>query len=151
MASGESRGPSGTITETYIAALQHDLVEFDEDARLVGVVRRPTGWFRGTVDENRPELGPPEELLDEVKQRHEDLKMQGMCDEGAHNAAWEDCSFDERYREHLADSSTAQETVDELTQAVENGTTIVLVCFEGENKRCHRHTLVEEIESRLAE
>ena len=112
-------------------------------------MRRPTGWFQGVVDENRPELGPPEVLLDEVKQRHEDLKMQGMCDEGAHNAAWEECGFAERYREHIADSSEAQETLGDLVGAAETGTTVVLVCFEGESKRCHRHVLVEEIASQL--
>ena len=148
MVSDETREASA-VTETYAAALQHDLVDFDDDARLVGVVRRPTGWFQGVVDENRPELGPPEALLDEVKQRHEDLKMQGMCDEGAHNAAWEECDFAERYRDHLADSPEVQETLDELVMAANGGTTIVLVCFEGENKRCHRHVLVEEIRGRL--
>jgi len=140
---------SAAIRETYAAALQHDLVDFDDDARLVGVVRRPTGWFQGVVDENRPELGPPETLLDEVKQRHEDLKMQGMCDEGAHNAAWEECDFGERYREYLTDSPAAQQTLDDLVGAAETGTTVVLVCFEGESKRCHRHSLVEEIASQL--
>lgn len=149
MASDGAGEANERVRETYVAALQHDLVEFDADARLVGVVRRPTGWFQGVIDENRPELGPPEALLDEVKQRHEDLKMQGMCDEGAHNAAWEECSFAHRYREHLADSPAAQETLDDLVRAAETGTTIVLVCFEGESKRCHRHILVEAIESRL--
>jgi len=149
MTSTESDGASGRVRETYVAALQHDLVEFGEDARLVGVVRRPTGWFRSTVDENRPELGPPEDLLDEVQERHEELKMQGMCDEGAHNAAWEDCSFADRYREYLEASSDAQATIDELAEAVADGTTIVLVCFEGETKRCHRHILVKEITDRV--
>ncbi|MFD1589041.1 DUF488 family protein [Halorientalis brevis] len=148
MTTDEARN-SAAIRETYAAALQHELVEVEDDASVVGVVRRPPGWFRATVDENRPELGPPEQLLDEVKQRHEDLKMQGMCDEGAHNAAWEECDFDERYRDHLADSSAAQETLDDLVTAAEGGTTVVLVCFEGENKRCHRHMLIEELRARL--
>ncbi|WP_136715100.1 DUF488 family protein, N3 subclade [Halorientalis salina] len=149
MASGGTDGLAGQVRETYVAAIQHDLVEFDADARLVGVVRRPTGWFHTAVDENRPELGPPETLLDEVKDEQEDLKMQGMCDEGAHNAAWENCSFADRYGEYLAESGAARAAVDDLASAVETGTTVVLVCFEGENKRCHRHALVEEIEGRL--
>ena len=149
MTSSEADAGTGRVRETYVAALQHDLVGFDESARLVGVVRRPTGWFRSAVDENRPELGPPEDLLDEVKERHEDLKMQGMCDEGAHNAAWEDCSFADRYRAFLAESSDARTTIDELAEAVADGTTVVLVCFEGENKRCHRHLLVEKITDRV--
>lgn len=38
-------------------------------------------------------LGPPDDLLDEFKQRHDDFKLQGLSDESAHNAAWVDCEF----------------------------------------------------------
>lgn len=143
-------GASGTgrVEETYVAALQHDLVAFD-DARLVGVVRRPTGWFEAAVDENRPELAPPADLLDAVKQRHEDLKMQGMCDEGAHNAAWEDTDFEATYRDHVRESDAAQAELDDLAETVRDGETVALVCFEGDDKRCHRHALVELLEARL--
>lgn len=103
------------LEDTYVAALQHDLVDVPAEATLVGVVRRPTGWFRTTVDENYPALGPPEALLDEFKRRHEDFKMRGMCDEGAHNAAWDEVGFDDRYRTHLAETTDAREAVAELT------------------------------------
>jgi hypothetical protein len=144
-----SETTTGTIEETYHAALQHDLVSLSGDEHLVGVVRRPTGWFRDTVDENHPELGPPEDLLDEFKDRHEDLKIQGMCDEGAHNAAWEELGFEERYQEHIETSEVASETIDDLVSQIQSGDDIVLVCFEDENKRCHRHELVSIIEDRL--
>jgi len=139
----------GAVEETYVAALQHDLVSFEGDTDLVGVVRQPTGWFHGAVDENRPELGPPDDLLEETKQRQEDLKMQGLCDEGAHNAAWDEVGFEDRYREHVHDSVQAQAALDDLTDRVRDGETIVLVCFEGEDKRCHRHMLVEMLQRRL--
>ncbi|MFT4884049.1 MAG: hypothetical protein ACI8U4_001562, partial [Natronomonas sp.] len=42
---------SGSVSETYVAAIQHDLVDLD-GATAVGVVRQPTGWFYGSVDEN---------------------------------------------------------------------------------------------------
>ncbi|WP_336002896.1 DUF488 domain-containing protein [Halorientalis halophila] len=141
---------AGAVEETYVAALQHDLVAFD-DAALVGVVRQPTGWFHGAVDENRPELGPPEDLLEETKQRQEDLKLQGMCDEGAHNAAWEEVDFEARYREHVESSDAAQETLDDLADRVRSGETVVLVCFEAEKKQCHRHALVDLLERRVAD
>lgn len=38
------------LQDTYVAALQHGLVDLAEEATLVGVVRRPTGWFRSAVD-----------------------------------------------------------------------------------------------------
>lgn len=140
---------SGRVGETYAAALQHDLVSFPE-ATLVGVVRRPPGWFRALTDENVPELGPPEDLLDETKARQEDLKMAGMCDEGAHNAAWEEVSFEDRYREHL-ESAEARDALDALEARLRDGEEVALVCFEDESKRCHRHVLRDALAERLDE
>lgn len=139
---------SGRVDESYQAAIHHDLVD-TSDATLVGVVRRPTGWFNSTVDENVPDLAPPDDLLDETKQRTEDLKMAGLCDEEAHNAAWDEADFEERYRAHLAESSAAQTALSTLVDRVEGGESVVLVCFEGDDKRCHRHALKNELTSRL--
>ncbi|WP_248910295.1 DUF488 domain-containing protein [Halocatena marina] len=132
------------LEDTYVAALQHDLVDIPTEATLVGVVRRPTGWFRTTIDENYPALGPPPDLLDEFKQRHEDFKMQGLCDEGAHNAAWDEVEFEDRYRSHLTETADAQDAVAELTDRLRNEEHLILVCFENTTqKRCHR-TLLRE-------
>jgi len=139
----------GRIRETYHAAIQHDLVDLAGDEHLAGVVRRPTGWFRSTVDANYPELGPPESLLDETKAIQDRFAAQGMCDEGAHNAAWEETDFADRYREYVAGSADVDDTLDSLADRVRHGETVVLVCFEGEDKRCHRHTLVEELRARV--
>ncbi len=139
----------GTVSETYHAALAHDLVEVPDDATLVGVVRRPTGWFRSEIDENHPELGPPEGLLESLQDRREDLKMQGMCHGGAHNAAWENMDFGERYREHLAESEPTQAALSGLADRVAGGEDIVLVCYEGDSKRCHRRLLENELDARV--
>jgi uncharacterized protein YeaO (DUF488 family) len=140
---------TGSVDETYVAALQHDLVE-PGDAALVGVVRRPTGWFRAETDENRPALGPPEALLDETKDRTEELKRRGMCDEGAHNAAWEETDFTRRYREYLDADPAARDALSDLAGRVAAGEAVWLVCFEGEGKRCHRHPLAERLRERVA-
>jgi uncharacterized protein YeaO (DUF488 family) len=137
---------SGAVRDTYVAALQHDLVSFEGDVSLVGVVREPTGWFQAAVDENIPELGPPADLLAETKQRAEDFEMQGLCAEGAHNAAWDETAFAARYRTHLDESDAAQRALDRLRGRIEGGETVVLVCFEGEGKRCHRTILRERLE-----
>jgi uncharacterized protein YeaO (DUF488 family) len=130
------------LLDTYIAALQHDLVALPEEATLVGVVRRPPRWFNSVVDENHSSLGPPPELLDEFKQRHEEFKMQGMCDEGAHNAAWEALSFADRYREYLETDNRAQRDASSLVERLQSEEQLVLVCFENTNqKRCHRTIL----------
>nr|WP_232833846.1 DUF488 domain-containing protein [Saliphagus sp. LR7] len=141
---------SDLLEDTYVAALQHDLVDISLEATLVGVVGRPTGWFRTTIDENYPALGPPPDLLDEFKQRHEDFKMQGMCDEGAHNAAWDEVGFEDRYRTHLTEAADAQEAVAELTDRIRDGEHLVFVCFENtDQKRCHRTLLKEHITEQL--
>ncbi|WP_246391915.1 hypothetical protein [Halosimplex pelagicum] len=90
---------SDILDDTHVAALQHDLADVPAEATLVGVVRRPTGWFRSTIDENYPVpvLGSPADLFDEFKQRQEDFTIRGMCDEGAHNAAWDEVGFEDRY------------------------------------------------------
>ena len=138
------------LGDTYVAAIQHEFVDLSEEATLVGVARQPTGWFRSAVDENYPSLGPPPELLDEFKQRHEDFKLQGMCDEGAHNAAWDELGFDDRYLTHIEQTTTAQETISDLVHRLEAGEELVLVCFENTNqKRCHRTLLRTHIADRL--
>lgn len=133
----------GSVTDTYAAALQHDLV--DADGTLVGVVRRPPGWFRALVAENYRALGPPEPLLEETQERAEALKFDGMCEEGAHNAAWEECDFERRYLEYLDSDSEAGEAFTELRNRVQNGEDLTLVCFEGETKRCHRRVLADRL------
>jgi len=134
---------AGTVTDTYAAALQHDL--FDGDGTLVGVVRRPPGWFAALVAENHRALGPPEPLLEETNERAEALKLDGMCEEGAHNAAWEECEFERRYRDHLESDSSAGEAFTALRDRVRAGEDVTLVCFEGENKRCHRRVLAGQL------
>lgn len=138
------------LEDTYAAALQHRLVDPPEEATLVGVVRRPTRWFSAVVDENHSSLGPPGSLLDEFEHRCEDFKLQGMCDDGAHNAAWEDRNFEERYCSHLTESPDARRAVSELVARVRDGERLVLVCFENTDaKRCHRTLLGEHITARL--
>lgn len=142
---------AGSIADTYVAAVQHDLVDVG-DATLVGVVRRPTGWFNATVDENVPAVAPPESLLEDAKSHQEDFEMQGICSEEAHNQSWEVTDFAERYRDHLASTDAAQRAVDDLVDRVRDGESITLVCFENtEKKRCHRTILRAALESRLSE
>lgn len=139
----------GDVTETYAAALQHDIADLPPDATRVGVVRRPTGWFSALVDENVPALGPPESLLTEAKERQEALQTQGLCDEEAHNAAWAETDFEDRYRAHLADGEAA-DAVAALADRVAGGETVALVCFEGDDKRCHRRILDAVLRDRAA-
>lgn len=142
---------SGEIRETYHAALAHDLVDVPGDAHLVGVVREPTGWFGAEIDENRPALGPPADLLSETKAAAERIESEGVDETPAHNLAWEETEFERRYREHLATDEDAERVLAELAGRVADGETVVLVCFEAEDKRCHRHLLVDVLADRVEE
>ncbi|RKD97625.1 DUF488 domain-containing protein [Halopiger aswanensis] len=148
----ETQGESEwELADTYVAAIQHDLADVPEDVTYVGVVRQPAPWFHAAVDENHPELGPPADLLESMREIEEDMKMQGLCEEGAHNAAWDQVGFEEAYCDHLETSTDAQAALEELVDRLESGESIALVCFENtEKKRCHRTVLRERLERRLA-
>jgi len=93
------------------------------------------------MDVNRPALGPPRDLLEAFQEREEAFKLDGMCDEGAHNATWEELDFEERYREYLG-TDEARAALTELRAALADGTDIALVCYENtDKKRCHRTIL----------
>lgn len=144
-----SPGTEGTrvLEETYAAAIQHDQYEAG-GATLVGVVRRPMGWFSAVVDENHRALGPPEDLLTEVKGRSEELVDAGRGEGAALEAAWEETDFEARYRAHLADGEGAGAFADLLDRA-RAGEDLVLVCYEADDKPCHRHVLLDRLRGRL--
>ena len=139
---------AGSLTETYAAAIRHDLVAL-EDTTPVGVVRRPPGWFHAQVEENHCELGPPGDLLDETKERQADLQGAGMGETAAHNAAFEETDFAERYRTYLGRDPDALAAIEALADRVRAGEDVALVCFEADDKACHRHTLLEVLRNGL--
>ncbi|MFC6988426.1 DUF488 family protein [Haloplanus sp. GCM10025708] len=133
------------LREASADALYHGLVEFPDGTARIGVVRRPTRAVLAVVDENRPELGPPESLLDEFTAERDDLKMRGLCEEGAHNAAWENVSFDRRYADYLDASEAAREALADLRRRRDDGEELALVGESGEKKRSHRAILRERL------
>ncbi|NHN46866.1 DUF488 domain-containing protein [Halostella sp. JP-L12] len=140
---------AGTLHDTYVAALQHDLADLPDGATLVGVVRRPTRWFSPAVDENRPALAPPASLLDEFGDRRDELEAEGTSETEAHDAAWDDVEFAARYRAHLDSSPDARDAVDDLLARLRDGEDLALVCYENtDEKRCHRTILRDHLEER---
>lgn len=138
----------GILRDTYTDALRHGLVDVTTADFVVGIVRRPTPTLRTVVDDVEPSVAPPADLLDELDAHRDDLKMRGMCDEGAHNAAWEETTFGQRYRTWLDESSEATATVDRLRRRLDRGEELVLVSDEPSgNRRSHRTVLRERLES----
>lgn len=139
----------GAVHETYAAAIQHDKAELPADTRRIGVVRRPMGWFHGAVDENRPELGPPDELLDAVKERQAAFEADGLDDLAALREAWSAVDFADRYEQYLDESEPAAAAIEQLLERVRAGTDIAVVCYESPEKPCHRHLLRDRLQARL--
>jgi len=140
---------AGALFDTYVAALQHDIVDLPDGVVRLGVVRKPTPWFHGSVDENERALAPPEALLADFDATQEDLAARGMCDEGAHNAAWEEVDFDERYRSHLG-GDEARDAIEAVLGRLRSGTDVALVCYENTDRKCcHRTILRDHLETRL--
>lgn len=142
-------GRPGSLRDTCAVALRHGLFDVG-DAMLVGVARRPTSRFDAAVEENYPALGPPSALLDEFERRVEDLKMRGLCEEGAHNSAWAELDFGERYRDHLDADEGAEAALAEVTNHLRGGEDVVLICDgSADGKRSHRTALREELVVRI--
>ncbi|MFC7070998.1 DUF488 domain-containing protein [Halobaculum lipolyticum] len=134
------------LFDTYVAALQRDRADIPEGTRLVGVVRRPTRWFHAAVDENRPALAPPAALLDDHADAAESFRIDGLCESGAHNAAWDRVDFERRYRDHLASDAEARAAVETLRAELAAGDDVALVCFENtDEKHCHRIVLRDAV------
>lgn len=137
----------GSLSDAYIAGLQHDLVDVPGDARFVGVIRRPPPWAWPHLDENHRALGPPDELLDDFRDREAELLDEGMDDERAHNAAWDDVDYPRRYRAYLDASEAAGDAIAAIRDRLDDGDNVVLVCFENtESKHCHRTILIEYLD-----
>lgn len=143
---------SGSVFESYVAALQHEQADVPDDATRVGVVRKPTRWFHGVVDENVPALGPPAELLEDIQDRKAALEAEGVPDAEAHNRAMAEAEYDARYAEHLDTDPDARTAADDLQERLAGGEDIVLVCYENtDEKRCHRIPLRARLQASLAE
>ncbi|WP_336036113.1 DUF488 family protein [Halobacterium yunchengense] len=143
---------TGGLADTYVAALQHDTADVPGDATLVGVVRRPTGWFSAAVDENAPALAPPEPLLEDAKARERELEADGVGGAEANRRAWRGVDFAQRYREHLEGDADARDALGALAARLAGGESLALVCFENtDEKRCHRTILRDRLAARLEE
>jgi hypothetical protein len=118
------------------------------DPVWVGVVRSPPGWFERRVDGFHPTLGLPLETRETLERRRRDLRMQGLCAEGAHNAAWAELDVDGRYRDHLSNATDdeVRGALDSLAASVAAGH-VVLATDRRPGFRCHRSVLASVLDA----
>jgi len=87
------------------------------------------------------ELAPSKELLDEVngwKARFEG----GGGYETPYHFAWAQSDFAERFTAKVRNDEKAMDRLRELSERARDHD-VCLVCYEGDDKPCHRHLLLE--------
>ncbi|MXR42030.1 hypothetical protein GRX01_11865 [Halobaculum sp. WSA2] len=137
------------VFDTYVAELDRGDGDVPPEARLIGVAASPPRRLRALVDEVRPALAPPPALRDDHADAAAAFRIDGLCESGAHNAAWGRVDFADRYREHLASDPEAGAAVDSLCATLRSGADVVLVGPERSGElRSHRTVLRELLAER---
>lgn len=148
------------IGETYLSDVhsrskdnnQQTLSEYNNNdiedlGTKIAVVSDPTGQITEVCDEFMPELGMPEDELNNFRFTRSNLDIDD--DIKKHNKAAEKVELERKYRSYLNSDASAQEKIDKICERLKDGENITLVCFEKEPKWCHRHILVEYIRSKI--
>jgi hypothetical protein len=128
---------------------QHTFDTFgvSSDATFIGVVSKPTEEMKELTDEIMPCLGMPEKYLSKFLKRRSEYRMNSAIDNPT-NRAYDDLELDDKYTEHVRDSEKAQSAIASLVSRLDDGEEVTLVCYEESHQRCHRHLLMEMIDSR---
>jgi len=130
---------------------QSRLTSFGSDTgtTYIGIANADRDDYLDAVDECEERLSPPDELFWQwYKTRQRLMNEDDMLERNAHNEALERVSYFERFESYLNDSD-AQAAITQITARVEDGEDIVLVCYCGDGKQCHRHPVSERIKARL--
>lgn len=149
------------IRETYLSDLHSrttdneqlsfdDFVDTEEEDELgttVAVVSDPTGGITDVSDEFIPELGMPENELNNFRKVRSSLDIEDSVER--HNRAVEMTEIDKKYSNYIEKDDDAQKKISNLCDRIRKGEKITLVCFEKQPKWCHRHLLVDKIKNRL--
>lgn len=149
-----------SVNETYLSELhsrtsrdsQMSLSKFSDSTKkdsetAIAVISDPTGGIVEVSDEYMPSLGMPEEILNEFRKTRAELDIDDDIER--HNTAASQVKLEERYKKHLKENEDATKKVTELSERVQNGEDITLVCFEKQPKWCHRHILKEQVKQLL--
>jgi uncharacterized protein YeaO (DUF488 family) len=87
------------------------------------------------------ELAPSKELLDEFN----DWKAKfvpGQDYETAYHYAWDKSNYEKRFRTQMAANSKSAARLRDLAERAKRHD-IFLICYEGYDKPCHRHLLLQ--------
>lgn len=124
----------------------HQLSSLPLDEVLpVDVTNNPPWWVRKDHKERmirRAELAPNRTLLDKFLEQRSALKQEGLSDIDAHNRAFEAVDYRARFNAQIETDPSAWERLGELAER-DREHDVVLVCYCGPDKACHRYLLLE--------
>jgi len=114
------------------------------DETYVGIVYSANDEMRRAVDEVDSRLAPSKQLFQRWYSERESLRDRGMNAIQAHNRAFRLVRYRSRFLDEI------DETVfDEYAERIRDGENIVLVCYCGNGRECHRFIVKEKIHERL--
>ena len=118
------------------------------ETAYIGIANSEDGTYADVIDETEQRLAPPDDLFYQWYNTRKSMMQDGMLETNAHNKALEEIDYFERFAKYL-NTTRAQEAITAITERVRAGEDIVLVCYCGGAKQCHRHPVAERIQARL--
>lgn len=112
---------------------------------VVAVATESSRRVGEATHESYPELGVPQEMLDEFVEVRDSLDIEDPV--RRHNTAVKRINLKERYADYIEEDDEAQERVKELARRVADGEEITLMCVEERPMWCHRYHLRDRIEA----
>lgn len=134
------------VRTTYFSALSHGKVNPDPDADVFGVVREPFDWIDDVVDRNIPALAPPADLLGAYKKV--EAAAEDREDGNPREIAWNSVDFEDRYLTYL-ERPDVEQPLSSVRERAEDHP-LWLVCYEADERWCHRRLLAERLLSDLS-
>ena len=88
------------------------------------------------------ELAPSKELLDDFNRYKQEYKEHPEGYSDAYWYAWDKSNYEQRFTEQILGNPKSMDRLKALSEEVSN-TDVYLICYEGEDKPCHRKLLLK--------
>ena len=116
------------LRQTYLSMK----AKLSADVKTVLVMRG-----RGNDD-----LAPSKQLLDDFNRYKQEFKEHSGDYPDAYSDAWDKSNFEPRFMQQILDEPKSMERLKALAEEAK-GKDIYLICYEGEDKPCHRKLLLK--------
>lgn len=125
-----------TVRTAYARGLQDGSIKPDPDDLVIGVVNHEMYGIEDVLDRNVEALAPPKDLFEAYKRVEEAADRE---------IAWRSVRFEDRYLDYIESNPSAQHALEHVAELAA-GRTVWLVCYEANDRFCHRRLLRNWIE-----